>query len=268
LACNAVNDRPHTSLAAQQARALARSGEFTGPTSGHAYGMVQTNLMILPQAAAADFQRFCELNPKPCPLIEVLPSGNVEPRYALGADIRTDVPGYRVYRDGRLAEEVTDICNLWRDDLVSFLIGCSFSFEEALLEAGIPLRHIELGRNVSMFRTNVHCAAAGRFHGPLVVSMRPIKQDLIEQASAICAKFERVHGAPVHVGSPEQIGVRDLQQPDYGDAVPIKAGEVPVFWACGVTPQAAAVASGIPFCITHAPGKMFVTDLRNSEIAT
>lgn len=262
-----MNDRPHTPLTAQQVRARSRSGEFTGPTSGHAYGMVQTNLMILPQDAATDFRRFCELNPKPCPLIEVMPPGAIEPKCAPGADIRTDVPGYRIYRDGQFAEEVTDIREVWRDDLVSFLIGCSFSFEEALLEASIPLRHIELGRNVAMYRTNVQCAVAGRFHGPLVVSMRPIKQELVAKASAICAKFERVHGAPVHKGSPEQIGIRDLQQPDYGDAVPVEAGEVPVFWACGVTPQAAAVASGIPFCITHAPGKMFVSDLRNSDIA-
>lgn len=259
-----MNDRP---LTAHQVRALARCGEFTDPTSGHAYGMVQANLMILPQEAAADFRRFCELNPKPCPLLEVLPAGSVEPKCAAGADIRTDVPGYRIYRDGKFAEELTDIREVWRDDLVSFLIGCSFSFEEALLEAGIPLRHIEHGQNVAMFRTNIQCQSAGRFHGPLVVSMRPIKQDLVEKTSTICAKFERVHGAPVHSGSPEQIGIRDLQQPDYGDAVAVEPGEVPVFWACGVTPQAAAVASGIPFCITHAPGKMFVTDLKNADIA-
>jgi uncharacterized protein YcsI (UPF0317 family) len=229
--------------------------------------MVQANLMILPQEAAADFRRFCELNPKPCPLIEVLPAGSVEPKCAPGADIRTDLPGYRIYRDGKLAEEVTDIRRVWRDGLVSFLIGCSFSFEEALLEAGIPLRHVELGRNVAMFRTKVQCAAAGRFHGPLVVSMRPIKKDLVDRAAAICTRFERVHGAPMHAGAPEQIGIRDLQRPDYGDAVPIHDDEVPVFWACGVTPQAAAVASGIPFCVTHAPGKMFVTDLSNTDIA-
>jgi uncharacterized protein YcsI (UPF0317 family) len=262
-----MNDRPRSPLTPQQVRALARSGEFTGATSGHAYGMVQANLVILPQEAADDFRRFCELNPKPCPLIEVLDAGKFEPKCAPGSDIRTDVPGYRIYRDGKFAEEVTDIREVWRGDLVSFLIGCSFSFEEALLEAGIPLRHIELGRNVSMYRTNVQCAGAGRFPGPLVVSMRPIKQDLVESACAICARFERVHGAPVHSGSPEDIGIRDLQRPDYGDAVPIEAGEVPVFWACGVTPQSVVATVKPDFCITHYPGCMLVTDLKNSALA-
>jgi uncharacterized protein YcsI (UPF0317 family) len=248
-------------------RSSARAGTFTGATSGHAYGMVQANLMIVPAEAAGDFKLFCERNPKPCPLIEVLEAGVTEPRCAPGADIRTDLPGYRVFRNGSLSQEVSDIRELWRDDLVSFLIGCSFSFEEALLAAGIPLRHIELGRNVAMYRTNVACQSAGRFHGPLVVSMRPLPEGLVDKATEICAHFERVHGAPVHAGSPQELGIRDLQQPDYGDAVPIAPGDVPVFWACGVTPQAAAIASGIPFCITHAPGKMFVTDLRNEELA-
>jgi uncharacterized protein YcsI (UPF0317 family) len=254
-------------LAAKQVRARSRYGTFSEATSGHASGMVQANLMILPQAAAGEFQQFCEHNPKPCPLIEVLAAGQTEPRCAPGADIRSDLPGYRIFRNGKLSEEISDVRALWRDDLVSFLIGCSFSFEEALIKAGIPLRHIELKRNVAMFRTNVACEAAGRFHGPLVVSMRPLPADLVDEAAEISGRFARVHGAPVHVGSPEAIGIRDLMRPDYGDAVPVEKGEVPVFWACGVTPQAIAIASGIPFCITHAPGKMFVTDLRNEDIA-
>jgi uncharacterized protein YcsI (UPF0317 family) len=254
-------------LDAIQVRARSRDGSFDEATSGHAPGMVQANLMILPKEAAGEFREFCERNPKPCPLIEVLGAGQVEPKCAPGADIRSDLPGYRIFRDGRLSEEVADIGAWWRDDLVSFLIGCSFSFEEALIKAGIPLRHIELKRNVAMYRTNVACESAGRFHGPLVVSMRPLAAGLVDKAAEISGRFARVHGAPVHAGTPEAIGIRDLTRPDYGDAVPIEAGEVPVFWACGVTPQAIAIASGIPFCITHAPGKMFVTDLRNEDIA-
>jgi uncharacterized protein YcsI (UPF0317 family) len=254
-------------LDARQVRAHSRDGTFDGATSGHALGMVQANLMILPQEAADEFRQFCERNPKPCPLIEVLEAGQTEPRCAPGADIRTDLPGYRVFRDGKLSEEAADIRALWRDDLVSFLIGCSFSFEEALIKAGIPLRHIELKRNVAMFRTNVACQPAGRFHGPLVVSMRPLAAGLVNKAAEISGRFARVHGAPVHAGAPSEIGIDDLMRPDYGDAVPVEAGEVPVFWACGVTPQAIAIASGIPFCITHAPGKMFVTDLRNEDFA-
>ncbi len=253
-------------LAAKQVRARSRAGAFTGATSGHAYGMVQANLMIVPKDAADEFRQFCERNPKPCPLIEVLAAGTTEPICAKDADIRSDLPGYRVFRDGKLCEELADIHALWRDDLVSFLIGCSFSFEEALLAAGIPLRHIELGVNVPMYRSNVACKPAGRFHGPMVVSMRPIPASMVDRAIAITGRFERVHGVPVQVGSPEALGIA-LAQPDYGDAVPVKPGEVPVFWACGVTPQAVALASEIPFCITHSPGKMFVTDLRNDDFA-
>jgi uncharacterized protein YcsI (UPF0317 family) len=252
---------------ARQIRTQSRAGTFAGATSGLAYGMVQANLMILPAEAADEFRQFCERNPKPCPLIEVLQAGQTEPRCALGADIRTDLPGYRIYRDGEFQEETTDIRAFWRDDLVSFLIGCSFSFEEALLDAGVPLRHIELGVNVPMYRTGVQCAPAGRFHGPMVVSMRPIPVDLVNKAAAITGRFPRVHGAPVQVGSPEKLGIADLMRPDYGNALAVQPGEVPVFWACGVTPQAIAVASGIPFCITHAPGKMFVTDLLNQDFA-
>jgi uncharacterized protein YcsI (UPF0317 family) len=223
--------------------------------------------MALPRDAAFDFLLFCQRNPKPCPLVEVVEAGRVEPACAPGADLRTDLPRYRVYRDGALAAEVADATPFWRDDLVAFLIGCSFSFEEALVAAGVPLRHLELGRNVAMYRTSRPCAPAGRFHGPLVVSMRPIRAEQVPLAVQVTARFERVHGAPVHVGAPEALGIRDLDHPDYGDPVPVEAGELAVFWACGVTPQAVALASRLPFCITHAPGSMFVTDLSNGGAA-
>jgi uncharacterized protein YcsI (UPF0317 family) len=222
--------------------------------------------MVVPQDAAFDFLLFCQRNPKPCPVVEVVEAGRVEPACAPGADLRTDLPRYRVYRDGEMVAEVADATPYWRDDLVAFLLGCSFSFEEALLEAGVPLRHVALGRNVAMYRTNRPCASAGRFSGPLVVSMRPVRAEQVPLAVAVTARYERVHGAPVHVGAPERLGIADLARPDWGDPVPVEPGELPVFWACGVTPQAAALASRLPFCITHAPGHMFVTDLRNDDL--
>ncbi len=247
-------------------RAECRAGRFARPTAGVAPGRVQANLMVVPREAAFEFLLFCQRNPKPCPIVEVVDSG-VEPASAPGADLRTDLPRYRVYRDGRLAEEPTDVARHWRDDLVSFLIGCSFSFEEALADAGVPLRHVECGCNVPMYRTTRPCSRAGRFAGPLVVSMRPIPAALVPRAVEVTARFERVHGAPVHVGAPEALGIRDLSRPDHGDPVEIRPGEIPVFWACGVTPQEVALASRLPFCITHAPGHMFVTDLRNADLA-
>ncbi len=255
-----------TSWTPAEVRAACRSGAWDRPTAGLAPGFVQANLMVVPREAAFEFLLFCQRNPKPCPIVEVLEAGQVEPRCAPGADLRRDVPRYRVYRDGRLADEVTDVTSAWRDDLVSFLIGCSFSFEEALAEAGVPLRHVECGCNVPMYRTTRPCAPAGRFSGPLVVSMRPIPAGQVPLAVQVTGQYERVHGAPVHVGAPEQLGIRDLARPDYGDAVEIRAGEIPVFWGCGVTPQSVALASRLPFCITHAPGHMFVTDLRNVDL--
>lgn len=251
----------------EEIRRRCRTGEWERPTAGLAPGRVQANLMVVPAEAAFDFLLFCQRNPKPCPLVEVLEPGRTEPASAPGADLRTDLPRYRVYRDGALVEEATDASRHWRPDLVPFLIGCSFSFEEALLAAGVPLRHVELGRNVSMFRTAKPCASAGRFSGPLVVSMRPIPGDLVPLAVEVTARHEHAHGAPVHVGAPEALGIADLGRPDYGDPVPIRSGELPVFWACGVTPQAVALASRLPFCITHAPGHMFVTDLWNERRA-
>jgi uncharacterized protein YcsI (UPF0317 family) len=251
-----------------QVRAACRAGTLDRPTSGLADGFVQANLMVVPREAAFDFLLFCQRNPRPCPLVEVVEAGTVEPRCAPGADLRTDLPRYRVYREGRLVEERTEVRSLWTDDLVAFLIGCSFSFEEALAEAGVPLRHVEACSNVPMYRTGVPTTPAGRFHGPLVVSMRPVPASLVPLAVRVTSRFERVHGAPVHVGEPAALGIADVARPDYGDPVEIRPGELPVFWACGVTPQAAALASQLPFCITHAPGFMFVSDLTNASLAS
>jgi len=249
-----------------EVRAACRDGRLDRPTAGLADGFVQANLMVVPREAAFDFLLFCQRNPKPCPVIEVVEAGRVEPRCAPGADLRTDLPRYRVYRDGRLEGERTDVRDRWSDDLVAFLIGCSFSFEEALAAAGVPLRHVEACSNVPMYRTRLDTAPAGRFQGPLVVSMRPIPAAQVPLAVRVTGRFERVHGSPVHVGEPAALGIADLARPDYGDPVEIRPGELPVFWACGVTPQAAAIASRLPFCITHAPGYMFVSDLTNASL--
>lgn len=251
------------SLSPAALRAMCRSGEFTGPTSGFAKGRVQANMMIVPREYAFEFLLFCQRNPKPCPLVEVLEPGQFSPRCAPGADIRSDLPGYRLYENGKLVRELGDIAALWRDDFVTFLIGCSFSFESALIQGGIPLRHVQQARNVAMYRTNIPCWPAGRFQGNLVVSMRPIHASQVARAVEISGRFPQVHGAPVHIGYPEAIGIADLSRPDFGDAVDILPGELPVFWACGVTPQYVAELSQLPFCITHSPGKMFVTDLPN-----
>ena len=243
-------------------RLACRKGEWTGPTAGLAPNYAQANLVILPRDWAFDFLLFCQRNPRPCPLISVTEAGSWQPAdVACDADLRTDLPKYRVWRDGQLVDEPTDVRGLWRDDLVSFLIGCSFTFEAALLRAGVAVRHIELGRNVPMFRTNVPCVPAGRFSGPLVVSMRPLKPADAIRAVEISSRFTGSHGSPIHIGFPEQIGISDIGRPDYGDSVPVHEGELPVFWACGVTPQAALLEAKPPFAITHAPGCMFVTDV-------
>ncbi len=242
-------------------RLACRRGEWSGPTAGLAPKYAQANVVILPREWAFDFLLFCQRNPRPCPLIAVTESGSWQPSsVASDVDLRTDLPKYRVWRDGQLVDEPTDVSNLWRDDLVSFLIGCSFTFEAALLEARVPVRHIELGRNVPMFRTNVPCVPAGRFSGPLVVSMRPLKPAAAIRAVEVSSQFTGSHGSPVHIGFPGQIGIADITKPDYGDTVPVHDGELPVFWACGVTPQAALLEAKPPFAITHAPGCMFVTD--------
>ena len=249
-------------------RLRIRAGGFAGPTAGLAPGNVQANLAILPAALAHDFLRFAQANPKPCPVLAVSDPGATSlPALAGDLDIRTDVPRYRVWRHGELVEEPTDIRHLWRDDLVTFAIGCSFSFEAALIEDGIEIRHVARGCNVPMFRTSIATVPAGVFHGPLVVSMRPLRPADAIRAIQVTSRYPSVHGAPVHIGLPEAIGIRDLARPDYGDAVPVGADELPVFWACGVTPQSVIAQVRPEFCITHAPGCMLITDLRNSNLA-
>lgn len=253
---------------AEQVRQAARAGRLTGQTSGLAPGFAQANLVILPADWAADFLLFCQRNPKPCPLLDTTEPGDPVPRRAAQqGDLRTDVPSYRVWKNGELVAEPTDISDLWRDDFVSFVIGCSFTFEAALLRANVPVRHIEQQINVPMYRTNIPCASAGRFHGPLVVSMRPMRPADAIRAVQVTSRYPAVHGAPVHLGAPEQIGIHDLSRPDYGDRVRIDPLEMPVFWACGVTPQAVLMATKPPLVITHSPGCMLLTDLRDEELA-
>ncbi|KQP03885.1 hypothetical protein ASF45_15330 [Pseudorhodoferax sp. Leaf265] len=246
-----------------------RTGAYNGHTAGMAPGHVQANLAILPRAQADDFLRFCQRNPKPCPLLAVGEPGDpLLPTLGEGLDLRSDLPRYRIWHDGVLVEEVDDITALWRDDLVGFAIGCSFSFEEALLEAGVPLRHVAEGRNVAMYRTSLPTQPAGQLHGPLVVSMRPMKALDAIRAVQVTSRFPQVHGAPVHIGDPALIGIDDLARPDFGDPVAVADDELPVFWACGVTPQSVVMAARPAFCITHAPGCMLVTDLLNHRIAS
>jgi uncharacterized protein YcsI (UPF0317 family) len=254
-------------LTGADVRRLARSGELTGPTPGLALGYVQANLVVVPRDLAFDFLLFCQRNPKPCPLLDVTEPGDAEPRLiAPGADVRTDLPRYRVYEHGQLIDEPTGLQRWWRSDLVAFLIGCSFTFENALIQAGVPVRHVEQNCNVPMYRTSIACKSAGAFHGPLVVSMRPLTPAQTVAATRICSRFPRAHGTPIHFGDPAAIGIRDLNRPDFGDAVEIRPGETPVFWACGVTPQAVAMEARPPLLLTHKPGHMFLTDLHDTEL--
>jgi len=247
-------------------RAAARRGEWRGTTAGHCPAFQQVNLAILPNEAAAEFASFCTRNPKPCPIIEITPPGDPEPaRSAPGADLRTDVPGYRIYRNGELAERRGDLRDVWREDLVAFLLGCSFTFEHALVEAGLPPRNVELKTMVPMFVSNIACVPAGRFRGPMVVSMRPIPESRIDFVRELSARYPHAHGAPIHVGDPKAIGISDLGRPDYGEPAPIYTNEIPVFWACGVTPQAIARKARVELMITHEPAQMFVTDLPREE---
>jgi uncharacterized protein YcsI (UPF0317 family) len=249
-------------------RARIRTGAFQGPTAGLAAGNVQANLVILPESMAHNFLRFAQANPKPCPVLAVSEPGDPGfPTLGADLDIRTDLPRYRVWRDGELIEEPTDIRQIWRNDLVSFALGCSFSFEQALVEDGIEVRHISCGLNVPMYRTNLSCVPVSDFNGPLVVSMRPFRPAECIRAIQITSRFPSVHGAPVHIGLPETIGIKDINKPDYGDPVPISADEMPLFWACGVTPQAVIAEAKPEFCITHAPGCMLITDLRNTALS-
>jgi uncharacterized protein YcsI (UPF0317 family) len=256
---------PQTGVAARRA---IRTGEWSGPTSGLAPGYVQGNLAILPAKLASDFLRFCQLNPKPCPLLAAGAPGDPRlPSLGEDLDIRTDLCRYKVFRNGELVDEPTDITKHWRDDLVIFALGCSFSFEDALLQDGIELRHITKGTTVAMYRTSIETTPAGPFHGPLVVSMRPLRPADAIRAVQITTRFPAVHGAPVHLGKPELIGIKDIEKPTWGDPPEMKDDEMPVFWACGVTPQSVVATVKPEFCITHYPGCMLVTDRKNSEFA-
>jgi uncharacterized protein YcsI (UPF0317 family) len=258
-----VSDKvEHLREAGRAARARYRAG-LVQPTAGVAPGLTQANMIALPRDWAFDFLLYAQRNPKSCPVLDVLEAGSRETVLAEGADVARDIPLYRVWRDGRLADEVPDATAAYEEagDLVTFLIGCSFTFEAPLREAGIEVRHITDGTNVPMYLTNRPCRPAGRLSGPMVVSMRPIPAARVADAALISGRFPAVHGAPVHVGDPQGLGIADLARPDFGEAVRIEPGEIPVFWACGVTPQAAVMASKVPFAVTHAPGHMFVTDV-------
>ena len=242
-------------------RAAIARGEWRKPTSGVAAGFTQANVVILPKRYAFDFLLFCDRNPQPCPVIDVAEAGVIAPPVAgPTGDIRTEIPKYKIFRHGQFEKEVDNILDVYTEDMVTFLLGCSFTFEQDLLDNGVPVRHIELDRNVPMYITNRECRPAGVFSGPMVVSMRPIPEKMLVRAVQVTSRFPAVHGAPVHVGAPESIGIRDLSKPDFGDAVTVRPGEVPVFWACGVTPQAVAMNTKPELMITHAPGYMFICD--------
>ena len=246
----------------QTVRAAIRAGQYASHTAGLGRGYLQANLAIMPEAFALDFMRFCQRNPKPCPLTGVSDTGNPQ-MFTMGRDIdiRSDVPAYNIYRDGKLDGSVSDIRDLWRDDFVVFALGCSFTFENALQQAGIPVWHIDHNTTVPMFRSNLQTVPAGPFSGQMVVSMRAIPEDRVEEVAAISRRFPLAHGAPVHCGDPAALGIADIARPDWGDPAPVGPGQVPVFWACGVTPQVAIEAAGLPLCITHKPGHMLITDI-------
>ena len=254
---------------AQQVRAAIRTGSYGGHTSGLAAGKLQCNLAILPERFALDFLRFCQRNPKPCPVVGVSDSGDpFLPTLGADIDIRSDVSKYRVFKDGALTDEVDDINALWADDFVTVALGCSFTFENALARNGIPVRHMETGRNVPMYRSNIDLIPAGPFAGKMVVTMRPIPAHQVDQAREISARYPQAHGAPIGIGDPANIGIGDLSQPDWGDAVEVKDGEVPVYWACGVTPQNVLLDAKLPLCITHSPGHMLIADVAEDAETT
>lgn len=251
----------------KEVRELIAQGKITGPTAGMSAGYAQANLVILPEKYAYDFLLFTQRNPRSCPLLEVSDAGDPYLKHiAKGCNIAKEIPKYRIYKNGLLQGEYTDVSEYWSDNLVCFLIGCSFSFESELLEAGVPVRHIEEGCNVPMYKTNIACEKAGMFHGNMVVSMRPIPYELVTRAVLATGSMPKVHGAPIHIGAPEIIGITDLYHPDFGDMVSIRDGEVPVFWPCGVTPQNVIMDSKPELCITHAPGHMLITDIKNVEL--
>jgi len=243
-------------------REAIRSGQYCSHTAGLGRGKLQANLAIMPEAYALDFMRYCQRNPKPCPLTGVSDTGNPY-LSTLGhdIDIRTDVPAYNIYRNGQLDESVNDISDFWQDDFVAFALGCSFTFEHALQRAGIPMWHIDHNLTVPMFRSNIETVAAGPFSGTMAVSMRAVPEARVDEVVAISQRFPLAHGAPVFWGDPAELGIQDITRPDWGDAVPVASGHIPVFWACGVTPQIALETAQLPLCITHKPGHMLITDV-------
>lgn len=253
-------------ISPQELRNLIRSRQWTTPTSGAASGYLQANLVMLPAEAAFNFLLFCVRNPKPCPILDVLEPGQVEPIIAPGADLCTDLPLYKVFENGEFKTDVEDVGNYFSDDMVSFLLGCSFSFENAMLAAGLPIRNVEEEKNVSMYKTNRKCIPAGPFSAPLVVTMRPMTPQQAIRATQVTTRFHLTHGAPIHLGDPAEIGIKDLSTPEFGDPVTVHAGEIPVFWACGVTSQLAATSAPLSRVITHAPGHMFVSDLKDEDL--
>lgn len=256
----------YTNMAPKEVWQLIREGKIESPTAGMCAGYAQANLVILPRKYAEDFKEFARKNPKPCPILEIMDGSPLVHDMGEGANIVTDIPKYFIYKNGVKTDEVTDASAYWEDDFVGFLIGCSFSFEEALLKAGIDVRHISQGRNVPMFKSNIPCEPAGVFEGPVVVSMRPMTPENAKKAKEITDRYPNVHGGPIQIGNPEEIGIKDINHPDYGDAVEVREGEIPVFWACGVTPQAAVENAKPPIVITHAPGHMFITDVPNDKL--
>lgn len=250
------------SSALTEQRAAIRSGSYCSHTAGLGQGYLQANLAIMPEAYTLDFMRYCQRNPKPCPLTGVSDTGNpMMTTMGRDIDIRTDVPAYNIYRDGKLAGSVHDISDIWQDDLVAFAIGCSFTFEQALLRADVPVWHIENDTTVPMFRSNIDTVPAGPFSGKMVVSMRAVPEARVEEVIEISRRFPLAHGAPVYWGDPADIGITDISAPEWGEPAPIGPGQVPVFWACGVTPQVALEAARLPLCITHKPGHMLITDV-------
>lgn len=257
----------HVTSTPSEIRQLCREGKLDTPTPGLALGFVQANLVVLPYSLAFEFLLFCQRNAKSCPILDVTEVGDFAPKIiAPGADIRTDLPRYRIFQHGELIAETTNIKSYWRDDLVGFLIGCSFSFENAMLNAGLSVRHVEENKNVPMYKTNIECVSTQKFSSPLVVSMRPLPANQVVRAVEVTNRYYKAHGSPVHIGNPDAIGIKNLAQPDYGDAVTIHDGEVPVFWACGVTTQTAILQAKPELAITHAPGHMFISDLKDEAL--
>ncbi|MDP9651015.1 putative hydro-lyase [Paraburkholderia caledonica] len=251
----------------RELRQAVRAGQYDGPTAGYCEGFVQANLMILPQEYAADFRKLCELNARACPLLAVSEPGNwTLPTLGEDIDVRSDVPRYCLYRNGRMAEPLTHLEEVWRGDLLVFALGCSFSFEHLLMSNDLPVRHIELGASSPVFISSIDNPRSGPFAGKLAVSMWPFKPAQAIKAIEITSRYPQVHGAPVHFGDPNEIGIADFNRPDFHGLSVVRDGEVPVFWACGLTPQVAVIAAEIPFAIGHAVGHMLITAMSVDQL--